>query len=156
VQVSINALGSEHVGLDWIRLAYAVPPVAKGVDHDAPVDLTIDNQGAVDFDDIQNADWTTETYRHLALGDEISVLLGVSDQAARLLTIRYYDMIGKDLDVRANGQLIDTITGGNRGGGWIEELLFVPGGLGEEVLIQIRAIGSEASGVSGLVVQRVE
>ncbi len=156
VQVSINALGSEHVGLDWIRLAYAVPPVAKGVDHDAPVDLTIDNQGAVDFDDIQNADWTTETYRHLALGDEISVLLGVSDQAARLLTIRYYDMIGKDLDVRANGQLIDTITGGNRGGGWIEELLFVPGGLGEEVLIQIQAIGSEASGVSGLVVQRVE
>lgn len=156
VRVSIAALGPEHLALSWIKLAYAMPPEMAVADSDTPVDLKIDDQGAVDFDDIQNADWTNETYRHLAPGDEISVLLDVPDQAERLLTIRYFDMAGKSLDVLANGQLIGAITGGDRGGGWIDELLYVPGGLGEDVLLRIRASGPEASGVSSLVVQRVE
>lgn len=155
-RVTITASGPGHVSLDWVELAYASPPASAAMDQNAPVEIAWDDQGTIDFDDIRNADWTTETYRHLAPGDEISVLLGVPEQAARRLTIRYYDMTGKDLEVRANGQLIGMITGGDRGGGWIEELLIMPGGLGEEVLIQMRATGPDAAGVSSLSIQRID
>lgn len=154
VRVAIAATGPDPVNLDWVDLAFVVAPAP--LDPGALPDLAVEDQGAIDFTDIQNARWTSETYRHLAPGDEISVLLEVPDQAERLLTIRYYDIAGKSLDVLANGQLIGAITGGDRGGGWVDDLLFVPGGLGEKVLLQIRASGSDASGVSSLVVQRIE
>ena len=83
-------------------------------------------------------------------------MLNVSDQAGQLLIIKYFDLVGKSLEVRANGYLIGTITGGDRGGGWVEEQLIVPGGLGEKVLIQIQAIGPDPSGVSSLAIQPIE
>lgn len=156
VRVAVAAVGTDHVGLDWVELGYATPPSAAVFAPGAPVDFTLDDQGVIDFDDIKNAGWTTETYRHLDPEDEIRVLLNVPDQAARILAITYYDQSGKSLEVRANEQMIGTITGGDRGGGWVEGRLIVPAGLGEKVLVRIQAIGSEASGVSSLAAHPIE
>ncbi len=156
VRLVITATGQEHVGLDWAELDYALPPTPTNTNQGSSLDLTVNGQGVIDFTDIADAEWTPETYRHLAPGDEIRISLNNPNQAERRLIVKYFDFVGKDLQVRANGHLIGTITGSDRAVGWIEQALIVPGDLGEKVLIQVQAIGLDASGISSLAIQPVE
>lgn len=156
VRLVFTATGEDSVGLDWVKLEYAVQPTSTSNSLSSSGELTLDGQGSIDFTDIADAQWTTETYRHLAPGDEIRVSLNNPSQAERRLIVTYFDFVGKDLQVTANGQLIGTITGSDRGDGWIERSLIVPGGLGEQVLIRVQAIGHDASGVSSLAIHPTE
>ena len=55
VRVATTAIGQEHVSLDWLELAYALPPASTVADYDLPIDQILDDQGAIDFDEVTEA-----------------------------------------------------------------------------------------------------
>ncbi len=154
VRIAIAATGSDAIGIDSVELAFTSPPPNLAVMNDGvDVAFAIEDQGVVVFEDAQNTDPATEAHRRLNPGDDIKVELSIPDQSGRILTITAADLPNQSLAVEVNGYLLGVIAGSNRSNTWIEEHFYVPSGIGAHALIQIRALGPEASTIYSLAVE---
>lgn len=99
-----------------------------------------------DFDDVINAGWTEVTYREVVPGRQTAVRLSLDPTAPRLLSLRYFDSPGKDLEVLVDGRTVGTIRGGENGRWqtWTHEL---PWAAGDSVLVVIAATGADVAGL---------
>ena len=155
VRITIVATGPDAIGLDTVELSYISPPPVSVVMNDQPVAvLAVADQGTVIFDEPKNNESATEANRRLNPGDTIQLTLSIPDQTARILIVTTSDLSGQSLAVEANGYSLGVITGSHRGDGRHEAQFVVPGGMGESVLIQIRALGPNLSTVQRLDIQR--
>ncbi len=111
---------------------------------------TIDGAGWLQFNDIRNAEWTDESYRHLNPGDAFAVKLIHAQTGGRWLTIRHYDTPGRVLDLWADDQRLATIGGSGQGANWVEETVALPAPTGDSMLIVIKNVGPEATGITSL------
>ncbi len=102
----------------------------------------------VDFADIADASWTDESYRHVAAGEQTSVQLQLKADAPRAVRLRHFDHAAKDFEVLVDGQPVGSLVGGEQGGGWQMWQAPVPKKAGDEVLVTVRATGSDALGLS--------
>ncbi len=156
VHVAIAAVGSDAVGLDRVELIYASAPVPLSGSELPTGILALDDQGTRSFNETPIAQKSAALWRLLVPGDQILVMLSIPDQAARLLTVTTYDAPRQSIEIRANGYPIGVVTGIQGEGGLAEEQVVVPGGMGEHVLIQLSALGPEASKVSSLTIVPID
>jgi hypothetical protein len=154
VHVAIAATGSDAIGIDSVELAFASSPPNLAVMNDGTdVALAIEDQGVVVFEEAQNADPATGAYRHLNPGDDIKVKLSIPDRSGRILTIKAADLPSQSLAVEVNGYPLGVITSNNRSNTWLEEHFYLPSGMGTHVLVEIRALGPEASRLHSLAIE---
>jgi hypothetical protein len=154
VHVTIAAVGPSAIGVDMVELAYGAPPALQD---DLPIAaLTLNDQGTILFDQAPSTQQSPVPPHLLAPGDEIPILLSIPDQAARLLTITAQGLSGQSIEIKANGYHLATLAGHEWGGGPLEEQVVVPGGLGERVLIQLRALGPDASRLVSVALEPIE
>lgn len=111
---------------------------------------TIDGSGWLQFDDIRNATWTDEHYRHLNPGDSFAVRLINAQTGGRWLTIRHYDTPGRVLELWADEQRLGVIGGERQDAGWVETTLQLPAPTADNMLIVVRSIGPEAAGITSM------
>jgi len=111
---------------------------------------TIDGSGWLQFDDVRDAAWTDEHYRHVDPGDAFAVRLLQANTGGRRLTIRHYDAPRKLLEIWADDQPIGVIGDGRKGGGWVEETLDLPVAASDAMLLVIKSVGAEGAGISSL------
>jgi hypothetical protein len=111
---------------------------------------TIDGSGWLRFDDIRDAQWTGEHYRHIDPGRAFAVRLLQANAGTHQLTIRHYDAANKVLEIWADDQRVGVVGDGRAGGGWVEETLRLPASAAETMHIVIKSVGSEGAGVSSL------
>jgi len=101
---------------------------------------------AVDFVDIDNAEWTDTTYRAVAPGRQTTVQLTLEALAQREVTIHYFDHPGKDFEVLVDGQLVGAVTGGSSAE-WKMRRYRLPDTAGVTVNVALMAVGREAIGL---------
>jgi hypothetical protein len=154
VRIAIAATGSDAIGIDSVELAFASPPPNLAVMNDrGGVAIAVEDQGIVLFEEAQNADLATGIHQHLNPGDDIRVRLSIPDQSGRILTIKAADLPSQSLAVEVNGYPLGVIAGNNRSNTWLEEHFYLPGGMGAHVLVEIRALGPEASRLHSLAIE---
>jgi hypothetical protein len=154
VHVAITATGSDAIGIDSVELAFASPPPSLTVMNDGTdVAFAIEDQGIVVLGEAQNADPATSAYQHLNPGDDIKVMLSIPDRSGRILTIKAADLSSQSLAVEVNGYPLGVITSNNRSSTWLEEHFYLPSGMGTHVLVEIRALGPEASRLHSLAIE---
>ncbi len=111
---------------------------------------TIDGSGWLQFDEVRDADWTEEDYRHINPGEAMAVRLLQANTGNLRLTIRHYDAQRKVLEIWADDQPVGVIGDGRAGGGWVQETLDLPATANDSMLIVIKNIGAEGAGISSL------
>lgn len=116
----------------------------------APPRDTIDGYGWLQFDDIRDAGWTGEHYRHLSPGDGFAVMLKQANAGSHRLTLRYFDAPGKIIEVLADGQRIGELGDGRMGGGWVSETLDLPATGEPTMMLAIKSAGAEGAGITSL------
>jgi mannosyltransferase len=102
-----------------------------------------------DFMDIDNAEWTDVTYRHVASDQVTSVNLSLLTMGPRALSVRYYDSPGKDFQIFVDGQTIGAVQGGFLGG-WQTWHGLLPATADNNVHIEIAATGTEPIGLDSI------
>lgn len=102
-----------------------------------------------DFMDIDNAEWTDITYRHVAPNQVTSVGLSLLTVGPRTLSVRYYDSPGKDFKISVDGQTIGAVQGGSPGG-WQTWQGLLPAAAGDNVHVEIAATGAEPIGLDSI------
>ncbi len=115
-----------------------------------PARDTIRGQGWLQFDDIRDATWTDQSYRHLSPGDAIVVKLLHPNAGDRQLILRHYDAPRKVLEIWAGDQRIGQVGDSRAGGGWVMETLDLPASDDDPLLILVRSVGAEAAGIASL------
>jgi mannosyltransferase len=127
VAVTLIATGTGEVGVSKVWLEY-VP-------------------AEIEFGDITNADWTTESYKDIAPGESYQGWLALEASTPRQLKLIYFDFPGKDLRVLIDGQVAGEIAGGNSAT-WKTYTVAIPLASGDEVVFTLENSGHEAFGVS--------
>jgi len=125
--VSLVANGTEAVGVSKIWLEY-MPAEVK-------------------FEEVTDADWTTESYKDIAPGESYQGWLALEASTPRQLKLIYFDFPGKDLRVLIDGQVAGEIAGGNSAT-WKTYTVAIPPASGDEVVFTLENPGHEAFGVS--------
>jgi uncharacterized membrane protein len=115
-----------------------------------PARDTIHGHGWLQFDDIRNANWTDQSYRHLNPGDAFIVTLLHANAGDHRLFLRHYDAPHKVLEIWAGDQRIGQVGDGRAGGGWVMETLELPASDEDPLLILVRSVGTQAAGVASL------
>ena len=116
------------------------------------LDKTSDGPVWLQFDDIHDADWTSESYKPLDPGMAIMVTFDQANTGRKWLTVRYLDAPERDLEIWAAGQQIGRLGGGQGDGGWVEDIIELPATDDETMLVKIVNVGSQGAGVAGLAI----
>lgn len=119
-----------------------------------PTQDTIEGSGWLQFDDIRDADWTDQNYRHLNPGDAFIVTLVHANAGDHRLFLQHYDAPNKVLEIWAGDQRIGQVGDGRAGGGWVMETLDLPASNEDTMRILVRSVGAEAAGVASLGVEQ--
>ena len=91
---------------------------------------------------------TWPDYAQIGPGGDYLVPLGLAPAAPRIVRINYFDLQGRDLDVYANGVLLEKIKVGASGGSWIDRDLPLPAEVGARFTLRLHNPGKEISAFS--------
>lgn len=156
VRITIIATGPDAIGLDGVELAYSSPPRNLVVaDNGANGAFVIVDQGIVGFEKPQNAASDGISHLHLNPGDETLFKVMIPDQGGRILAVTTTDLPNQSLAIDVNGYPLGATTSTNQDSTWHVDHFFVPGGIGDHALIQIRALGPNPSEIRSVEVQRL-
>jgi mannosyltransferase len=101
----------------------------------------------VEFTEIRNVEWTTQSYRSISPGVLTRLYLQLSANRPRSLELTYFDFPGKNFQILVDNQMVGRITSSGSAT-WKTCQAVVPPSAGDEILVSMMATGTGSVGIS--------